>query len=162
MKKVFLSVLCFLIMFSNIVFLVSCKDEENDVENEEKTISMEKISQRLYELDEQKKIGLEDVEEDEALYWTYEINEELERYNKTPLQGEVLQFFYTEDETYVMEFESIADASAAMTVLDGWQNEHRYTEWQIFRRGKIVFFGEKATLDLIFSTDRTETIRKQY
>ena len=115
---------------------------------------MDEISSRLDELDREGKIELEQTEENEEIYWTEDINEELtERYNKSAMKGSVVKVFYTDDETYFLEFENEADAKLAKEPLEYWENEHRYDEWYITVKGTIVIFGEKATVDLVLNAE---------
>lgn len=138
-----------------LLFATSCGDEETSPEEE---LTIEEISDWLNILDDQDRIDLEETQRNEERYWTDDINEELERFGKAALEGAVLTVYHTDDETYILEFESAADAEAAMQPLAYWENESRYKEFKLSRVGKLVLFGEKSTVDLILEApDKKET-----
>ncbi len=155
MKKLIACSICILMLVCCVFSLSACVDDEGAGDASGNALTIEEIAERLYYLDEQGEIELADVDDDEAEGWTYEINEELEYYHdETPLQGVVLSVYYTDDETYILEFESVSDAKKAMSTLAYWENEWDHIEWEIIREGKIVMFGEKDTIDLIL--DRSD------
>ena len=140
-----------LIALFGVILLIGCVSVFSfcDKRNTDESLTIETIEDRLYNLESRGRIDLESTNWEDCLGWTYEINEELEMYNKALLQGYVCTVYCTEEETYILEFESVSDAKKAKTVLLGWENEWGYREWQIIRKGKIVLFGEKYEISMI-------------
>ena len=133
---------------TTISLIMSYRDKEN---NKLDTASAYEIENRMLYLDRKGIIDLEKNQEDEAENWLYEINDELERNNESELEGQFFSVFYTDAETYVIEFENSSDAQKAISPLSYWENEHRYNDWCIINIGKIIMFGERSEISLILN-----------